>query len=156
MNEGLDNSDLRARGVVSRRTVAKGDGAVTVEVPGGVGSRRCGEGVGRNTDNSEERVFVTSAHRSEKLLDVVHSVVRMTPGAHKDSSEAGNVSGGRLGDLVEAEASFGFHGAVSSHPHLCVAAGGGDHEVVANKMKLIILPGLLEEWRAGDMQEIRE
>ena len=134
MNKCLDDGNFSTRGVVARCTVSKRNSSVTVEAPGRVGSRRVGEGVGRNTNNSELGVLVTSAHRSEELLNVVHHVVWVAPGTHQDSSEAGNVSRGRLGDLVEAEASFGFHGTVRGHPHLCGAGGGGDHEVVAHEM----------------------
>ena len=63
--------DLCTSGVIAGGAVAKGNGSVTEEIPGGVGRRRAGEGVGRNTANSEEGVLVTSEHRSEELLDVV-------------------------------------------------------------------------------------
>ena len=38
--------------------------------------------------------------------------MRVTPGTHKNSSEAGDVSRGRLGDVVEAEAGLSTHRAV--------------------------------------------
>ena len=143
MNEGLDDGDFGTRGIVAGCTVAKRNCSVTVEAPGRVGSRRVGDGVGGNTDNIEVGVLVTCAHRSEEFLYVVHSVVWVAPGAHQDSLEAGNVSRGRLGDLVEAEASFGLHGTICGHPHLGGAAGGGDHEVVAHEVQLVFLSGLL-------------
>ena len=58
--------------------------------------------------------------------------------------EAGDVSRGRLSDLVKAEASLGAHRAVCSHSHLGRGAGGGNYKVITHKMQLIFLPGLLE------------
>ena len=49
-------------GIIAGGAVAERDGSVTEEVPGGVGRRRAGEGVGRNTNYSEEGVLVTGAH----------------------------------------------------------------------------------------------
>ena len=69
--DGCNLCDLCTSGVVAGGAVAKGNGSVTEEIPGGVRRRRAGEGVRRNTDNSEEGVSITSAHRSEELLDVV-------------------------------------------------------------------------------------
>ena len=70
MDERLDGFDLCTNGVITGGAVAKGNGSVTEEIPGGVRRRRAGEGVGRNTDDSEEGVLVTDAHGSEELLDV--------------------------------------------------------------------------------------
>ena len=56
-------------------------------------------------------------HRSEELLDVVHSIVMMVPGANQDSLEAGDISRGGLGDLIEAETSFSAIKAVGSHSY---------------------------------------
>ena len=47
-----------------------------------------------------------------------------------------------MGDLVEPEAGFSSHGAVSGHSNLGGAAGGGNHKVVAHKVKLIFLSGV--------------
>ena len=82
MDEYLNGCDLCTSGVIARGTVAKRNGSVTEEIPGGVGRRRTGEGVGKNTDNSEEGVLVTSAHRSEELLDVVDCVTGLASGAN--------------------------------------------------------------------------
>ena len=71
LDEHLNGQDLCTSGVIAGGAVAKGNGSVTEEIPGGVRRRRAGEGVRRNTDNSEEGVSITSAHRSEELLDVV-------------------------------------------------------------------------------------
>ena len=40
---------------------------------------------------------------------------------HEDSTDAWNVSGGRFGDIIEAEARFRMYGNVFSHPDF----GGG-------------------------------
>ena len=62
----------------------------------------------------------------------------MTSGAEQDSSHVGNISWGRLGDVVEAEAGLGAHGAVRGHSNFGGRAGGGHDEVVCHKMKLIL------------------
>ena len=82
MDEGLNGCDLCTSGVVAGGAVPKRNGSVTEEIPGGVGRRRAGEGVGRNTDDSEEGVLVTSAHRSEELLDVKDCVMGVASGAN--------------------------------------------------------------------------
>ena len=82
MNKCMDDGDFSTRGVVAGCTVSKRNSSVTVEAPGRVGSRRVGEGVGRNTNNSEVGVLVTSAHRSKELFNVIHCIVRVAPGAH--------------------------------------------------------------------------
>ena len=74
--------NLSTGGIIARGAVAKRDGSVMEEVPGGVGRRRAEEGVGRNTNNSEEGVLVTGVHRSEELLDVVDCVMGMTSGTN--------------------------------------------------------------------------
>ena len=82
LDERLDGCNLCTSGVITGGAVAKGNGSVTEEIPGGVRRRRAGEGVGRNTDDSEEAVSVTSAHRSVELLDVVDCVMGMASGAN--------------------------------------------------------------------------
>ena len=62
MNERLDCGNLGTRGVVYRGTVSKGNGLFSEVDPGGVGSRRRGEGVGRDAYNSEEGMIVRGAH----------------------------------------------------------------------------------------------
>ena len=49
-----------------------------------------------------------------------------------------------MSDHVEAEASFGAHGTIHSHPHLGRGTGGGDYEVVTHKVQLISLPGYFD------------
>ena len=63
--------------------------------------------------NPEERVLVRSEHGHEELHDVIDCILRVTSGVHEDSSEAGDVSRGRLSDVIEAVAGLGAHGAVS-------------------------------------------
>ena len=70
LDERLKCHDLCTSGVIAKGAVAKKNGCVTEVIPGGVRRRRAGEGVGRNTDDSEEGVLVTDAHGSEELLDV--------------------------------------------------------------------------------------
>ena len=82
LDERLNCRNLCTSGVIAGGAVAKRNGSVTEEIPGGVGRRREGEGVGRNTDNSEEGVLVPSAHRSEELLDVVDCVMGVASGAN--------------------------------------------------------------------------
>ena len=82
LDEHLDGCDLCTSGVIAGGTVAKGNGSVTEEIPGEVRRRRAGEGVGGDTDNSEEGVSVTDAHRSEELLDVVDRLVGVASGAN--------------------------------------------------------------------------
>ena len=48
-----------------------------------------------------------------------------------------------MGDLVEAEAGFSSYGAVSGRSNLGRATGGGNHKVVAHKVQLIFLSGVL-------------
>ena len=62
---------------------------------------------------------------------------------HEDSSEAGDVSRGRLSDVIEAVARLGAHGAVSGHSHLGRGAGAGYNKVVSHKVKLVFLPVVL-------------
>ena len=81
-DESLESCNLCTGGVIAGGTVAKGNCLVTEEVPGGVGRRWAGEGVGRYTDDSEEGVSVTSAHRSVELLDVIDCVVGVASGVH--------------------------------------------------------------------------
>ena len=64
LDECLNGCYLGTGGIVAGGAVPKRDGSVTGEVPGGVGRRRAGEGVGRNTTNSEEGVLVTCEHQS--------------------------------------------------------------------------------------------
>ena len=82
MNECLNGCYLCTGGIIAGGAVAKRNGSVMEEVPGGVGRRRAGEGVGRNTDYSEVGVLVTSAHQSEELLDVIDCIMGMTSGAN--------------------------------------------------------------------------
>ena len=82
MDECLDGCDLCTSGVIAGGTVTKGNCLVTEEVPGGVGRRWAGEGVERNTDDTEEGFLVANAHRSKELLDVLHCVVGVASGAH--------------------------------------------------------------------------
>ena len=56
-------------------------------------------------------------------LDVIDGVLWVAPGVHEDAPEAGEVSRGRLGDLIEAEAEFRAHGTVRDHPHFGGSAG---------------------------------
>ena len=104
MYEGFDHCNLSTGSIITGGTVSEGNCTISVVRPGGRGRRRGGEGVGRETNNPEERILVTNAHRPEELLDVIDSVERMTSGPHEDASEAGHVSGSRLSDLVETEA----------------------------------------------------
>ena len=93
--------------------------------------------------NPEERVLVRSEHGPEELHDVIDCIVRVTSGVHEDSSEAGDVSRGRLSDVIEAVAGLGAHGAVSGHSHLGRGAGAGYNKVVSHKVKLVFLPVVL-------------
>ena len=79
-------------GVITGGAVSKGNCAVSEKIPGRVGSGWAGEGVGGNTDYSEVGVLVTGEHRSKELLDVVHCIVRVAPGVHYNSMEAGELS----------------------------------------------------------------
>ena len=78
MDEYLDCGNLSTCGVVSGGTVSEGNCLVSVVDPGGVGSRRGGEGVERDEDNSEEGILVRGVHQPEEFLDVVHCLERMT------------------------------------------------------------------------------
>ena len=62
MDECLNGCYFRTGGIIAGGAIAERDGPVTEEVPGDVGRRRAGEGVGRNTNDSEEVVLVTGAH----------------------------------------------------------------------------------------------
>ena len=50
--------------------------------------------------------------------------------------EAGDVSRGRLSDLVKAEAGLSVHRTVCSYSHLGGGAVGGYYKVITHKMQL--------------------
>ena len=77
LDERLNGCNLWTSSIITGGAVAKRNGSVTEEIPGGVGRRGAGEGVGRDTGDSEEGVLVTSAHRFEELLDIVDYVMGM-------------------------------------------------------------------------------
>ena len=52
----------------------------------------------------------------KEFLDVVDRIKVVTSGTQENATEAGNVSGGRLSNIIEAEARFRAHGTVCSHP----------------------------------------
>ena len=143
LDECLDCGNFCTGCIIVGRTVAERDGSISKVSPGGVGSRCAGERVIGNTYDPEERVLFSGEHRPEELHDVIDCIVRVTPGAHEDSSEAGDVSWGRLSDVIEAEAGLGAHGAVSGHSHLGRGAGAGYNKVVSRKVKLVIFPVVL-------------
>ena len=64
----------------------------------------------------------------------------MASGVEQNAPETGYVSRSWLRDLVQAEARFGAHGAVSRHPHFGGGAGERYHEVVAHEVKLMLVP----------------
>ena len=47
-----------------------------------------------------------------------------------------------MGNIIEAEAGLGFHGAVRGHPNLGGAAGGRNYEIISHKVQLIVFPGV--------------
>ena len=67
----------------------------------------------------------------------------MTPGAHEDSNEAGNVSRGRLSNVIEAEAGFCTHKAIGGHSHFGGGASALDNKVVSNKVELMMFSVIL-------------
>ena len=69
--------------------------------------------------------------------------MRVIPGAHDDSFEAGDVSRGRLSDVIEAEAGFCAHRGVGSYYHFGRGAGAGDNKVVSNTVELVIFSVIL-------------
>ena len=77
LDECLNGCYLGTGGIVAGGAVPKRDGSVTGEVPGGVGRRRAGEGVGRKILRKESWSLV-----STNLLDVVDCVVGMTSGTN--------------------------------------------------------------------------
>ena len=83
--------------------------------PGRVESRSTGKETRWDTHDSEEGVLGRSEDGPEELLNVIHCKTRVTSGAQQNSSHVGNISWGRLGDIVEAEAGLGAHGAVRGH-----------------------------------------
>ena len=62
VDEHLDCGNFGTSCIIAGCAVAKGDCTVSEEIPGRVGSRWAGEGVGGNTDNSEVGVLVAGAH----------------------------------------------------------------------------------------------
>ena len=143
LDECFDLSNFCTSCIIARRAVAKRDDSISKVSPGGVGSRCAEERIIGNTFNPEERVLDSGEYGPEELYDVVDCIVRVTPGTHKNASEAGDVSRGRLGDVIEAEAGLSTHRAVSGHPHLGGGAGVGYNKVVSHKMKLVFLPVVL-------------
>ena len=51
----------------------------------------------------------------------------------------GNITQGRLSNVVEAQSGFGVHGAMGGHPHPGGSTGVGYHEVVGYKVELMFL-----------------
>ena len=143
LNEYLDRSNLCTGCIIAGRTDEERNGSILEVSPGGVGSRCAGERVIGNTYNPEEQVFFSGEHGPEELHDVIDCILRVTPGVHEDSSEAGDVSRGRLSEIIEAEAKLSVHGAVSGHSHLGRGAGAGYNKVVSHKVKLVIFPVVL-------------
>ena len=62
MDECLDKDNIGTSGIVSGGTVSEGNDSVSEVDPGVIGSRRRGEGVGRDAYNSEEGMIVRGAH----------------------------------------------------------------------------------------------
>ena len=62
VDERLDPGNFGTSCVIAGCAVAKGDRTVLEEIPGRVGSRWAGEGVGGNADNSEVGVLVAGVH----------------------------------------------------------------------------------------------
>ena len=62
MDECLDSGNLGAGGVVTGGTVTERDCPVMEEIPGRIRSGWVGEGVRRDTDNSEVGNPVTGSH----------------------------------------------------------------------------------------------
>ena len=58
---------------------------------------------------------------------------------HEDAIEAGDVSRGRLGDVIEAEARFRAHGAVRGHPHFGGGAGVRNNKIIHNEVELMVV-----------------
>ena len=110
LDECFDLSNFCTRCIIARRAVAKRDDSISKVSPGGVGSRCAEERIIGNTFNPEERVLDSGEYGPEELHDVVDCIV--TPGTLKNASEAGDVSRGRLGDVIEAEAGLSTHRAV--------------------------------------------
>ena len=82
IDECLDCGNLGTSGAVSRGTVSEWNGSISEVEPGGVVSRRRGEGVGRNADNSEGGELVRGAHGPKEFFDVVYFVEKTTSGAY--------------------------------------------------------------------------
>ena len=80
----------------------------------------------------------------EEFLDVVDRIKLVTSGTQENTVEAGDVSGGRLGNIIEAEARFRAHGTVCSHPDFSRRTGSRNNKIDANKMELELLSGLVE------------
>ena len=80
----------------------------------------------------------------EEFLDVVDLIKVVTSGTQENTVEAGDVSRGRLGNIIEAEARFRAHGTVCSHPDFGRRTGSRNNKIVTNKMELELLSGLVD------------
>ena len=122
----------------SRWAVTKWYCTIPVEDPGGRrrwwGSKRWG----RYAYNPEVVVSVQSSDLSEEFLYVVNCIELVTSGTVQNSAEIWDISGCWFGHIVETETLLCLHGGVRCHPNLGWCAGGWNHEIVTNKMKLVI------------------
>ena len=88
-------------------------------------------------------ILIGDQFRTEELLDVEDGIKVVTSGTHEDATETGNISWGKLDNIVEAEARLGKDGTVCSHPDFGRGTGGWNNKIVTNKMELELLPGLI-------------
>ena len=97
----------------------------------------------KDARNPEGWVLFSGEYGPEELHDVIDCVVRVTPGVHEDSYEAGNISRGRLSNVIEAEAGFCTHKAIGGHSHFGGGASALDNKVVSNKVELMMFSVIL-------------
>ena len=117
-DESLNGRCLGTGCVVSGSTVSEGNGLVSIECPGWIGAWSSGEGWKWDTNNSEVGIFLGNSYRTKEFFYIVNGEIFHASGANEYTAELRNNSRGWFGDLVEAEARFSAHGAVSCHSNL--------------------------------------
>ena len=132
-------------------TISKGDSLISIKYPVWFGAGSNGEGLERNTNNSQIGIFLRNSYRTKDFFYIINSKIIPVPGTDEDVAELGNNSRGLFGDLVEAEASLCAHGAICCHSNFGRGTSRGDHKVVTHKLDWVTF---LSGYLRGDLYVI--